>query len=115
MGKKVALGSGGGLITKTDAELTSAQLGTKNVAEIKNTNSFFLFQYWNGGVKIIHRKLGCFSLLNMRPEILASARPSPAELFIANFRCRVFLSPRVFAAFLISLDSPELRETQEDI
>ena len=54
-------------------------------------------------------------MLNFRPEILASARPSPAELFIANFRCRVFLSPRVFAAFLISLDSPELRETQADI
>ena len=41
MGKKVALGSGGGLITKTDAELTSAQLGTKNVAEIKIQTVFF--------------------------------------------------------------------------
>ena len=42
MGKKVALGSGGGLITKTDAELTSAQLGTKNVAEIKKIQTVIL-------------------------------------------------------------------------
>ena len=30
MGKKVAPGSGGGLITKTDAELTSEHLRSKN-------------------------------------------------------------------------------------
>ena len=47
MEKKVAPGSGGGLITKTDAELTSEQLGLKNRAHMKifwEVHIFYSFQ-----------------------------------------------------------------------
>ena len=46
MGKKVAPGSGGGLITKTDAELTSEHLRSKNRDLIKNPpGSIFSIRY----------------------------------------------------------------------